>query len=324
MNRRSGIVRPLSPPLSCFVAAVQASTPSRVAPADRRREHFPCPSVPAGRRAPLARSRRLASPAAWLRPRPLLARRNRELFLHRRAISPNLTRISAIPSGRWNNQRTECPGGRRTSRPKNCEQQVANKPQTPPLNLPASVRSRSPASRSLAHLARSDPRCISSQISQRAHHSHATRIVPCRAHGPRRSCSQRCAQTLSCFSCNADLTDKGLAHRVLCVQIEVSYGQFCQRPSPLIIFPLHIWSGLLPSPRLGRLDSSRRLLACGLLNSPRPCRHGSCSCLVLSSLALVCSSCFMFVLYAVCRTCRHVNYLSLVYGFADLVRALDV
>ena len=193
MNRRSH----RSSSLSASLVLRRGRPGAHAVTCGPRGRAFPVPfRPPAGRRAPLARSRRLASPAAWLRPRPLLARRNRELFLHRRVISPNLTCISAIPSGRWNNQRTECPGGRRRSRPKNCEQQVAHKPQTPPLSLPASVRSRSPASRSLAHLARSDPRCISSQISQRAHHSHATRIVPCRAHGPRRSCSQRCARTM--------------------------------------------------------------------------------------------------------------------------------
>ena len=173
--------------------------------------------------------------------------------------------------------------------------------------------------------------CISSQ--QRAHHSHATRIVPCRAHGPRRSCSQRCAQTLSCFSCNADLTDKGLAHRVLCVQIEVSYGRFCQRPSPLILLnPSSHRSPHRLGPRIctsSPASSLRLVLAASI-------RHVVCllavfyssqltsslpSWLVLMSRALIsCSR--VLILFHVCPVCcvpdmspRQLLSLVYMYGF---------
>ena len=149
---------------------------------------------------------------------------------HRRAISSNLACIPAIPSGRWINQPDGLAGGRRRSRPKNCEQQVAHNhrrrrsPCQHPCDLAPDL-ARPLRARSLTSLALT--RAASPRRSRNARTTRMPLASSLAEHMAHDALAPSVAlKTLSCFSCNADLTDKGLAHRVLCVQIEVSYGQF--------------------------------------------------------------------------------------------------
>jgi hypothetical protein len=104
---------PIRPCSSSTALPSKVRSTSRVARMDRSREHIPCSPIVCDPRAPLACPRRLEVPALWLRPCPgPRACRNRELFLNRRAISPNLTRTSAIPSGRLTELIDRMPPGR--------------------------------------------------------------------------------------------------------------------------------------------------------------------------------------------------------------------